>query len=163
MTTVLITGATSGIGRSMAFEFAKRGYRLILVARNQQALCTLAKKLNTKVKVLALDLSKPENCFLLHKKTKGINIDILVNNAGFGAFGEFYKTDLNNELNLIDLNIKAVHILTKLYLRDFREKKQRLYIEYCLSCWLLCRSSYVNLLCKQSLCFKTYTVNKARA
>lgn len=62
MTTVLITGATSGIGRSMAFEFAKRGYRLILVARNQQALCTLAKKLNTKVKVLALDLSKPENC-----------------------------------------------------------------------------------------------------
>ena len=116
MTTVLITGATSGIGRSMAFEFAKRGYRLILVARNQQALCTLAKKLNTKVKVLALDLSKPENCFLLHKKTKGINIDILVNNAGFGAFGEFYKTDLNNELNLIDLNIKAVHILTKLYL-----------------------------------------------
>lgn len=55
MTTVLITGATSGIGRSMAFEFAKRGYRLILVARNQQALCTLAKKLNTKVKVLALD------------------------------------------------------------------------------------------------------------
>ena len=162
MTTVLITGATSGIGRSMAFEFAKRGYRLILVARNQQALCTLAKKLNTKVKVLALDLSKPENCFLLHKKTKGINIDILVNNAGFGAFGEFYKTDLNNELNLIDLNIKAVHILTKLYLRDFREKN-RGYIEYCLSCWLLCRSSYVNLLCKQSLCFKTYTVNKARA
>ena len=63
MTTVLITGATSGIGRSMAFEFAQRGYRLILVARNQQALCTLAKKLNTKVKVLALDLSKPENCF----------------------------------------------------------------------------------------------------
>ena len=124
MTTVLITGATSGIGRSMAFEFAKRGYRLILVARNQQALCTLAKKLNTKVKVLALDLSKPENCFLLHKKTKGINIDILVNNAGFGAFGEFYKTDLNNELNLIDLNIKAVHILTKLYLRDFREKNR---------------------------------------
>jgi len=124
MTTALITGATSGIGRSMALEFAKRGYRLILVARNQQALCTLAKKLNTKVKVLALDLSKPENCFLLHKKTKGINIDILVNNAGFGAFGEFYKSDLNNELNLIDLNIKAVQILTKLYLRDFRQKNR---------------------------------------
>ena len=96
MTTVLITGATSGIGRSMAFEFAKRGYRLILVARNQQALCTLAKKLNTKVKVLALDLSKPENCFLLHKKTKGINIDILVNNAGFGAFGELKLTLIMN-------------------------------------------------------------------
>ena len=124
MTTALITGATSGIGRSMAFEFAKRGYRLILVARNQQALCTLAKKLNTKVKVLTLDLSKPENCFLLYKKTKGINIDILVNNAGFGAFGEFYKTDLNNELNLIDLNIKAVQILTKLYLRDFRQRNR---------------------------------------
>ena len=110
MTTALITGATSGIGRSMALEFAKRGYRLILVARNQQALCTLAKKLNTKVKVLALDLSKPENCFLLHKKTKGINIDILVNNAGFGAFGEFYKSDLNNELNLIDLNINTASL-----------------------------------------------------
>ena len=156
MTTALITGATSGIGRSMAFEFAKRGYRLILVARNQQALCTLAKKLNTKVKVLALDLSKPENCFLLYKKTKGINIDILVNNAGFGAFGEFYKTDLNNELNLIDLNIKAVHIFKR-----FQRKKQRLYIEYCLSCRLLCRSTYGNILRKQSLCFKAYAVNKA--
>lgn len=124
MTTVLITGATSGIGRSMAFEFAKRGYRLILVARNRQALTELAKKINTKVKVLALDLSTAENCFLLYKKTKKIDIDIVINNAGFGTFGEFYKTNLNNELNLIDLNIKAVHILTKLYLRDFKQKNR---------------------------------------
>lgn len=124
MTTVLITGATSGIGRSMAFEFAKMGCRLILVARNKKALCSLAKRLNTKVKVLALDLSNEKNCFLLYNKTKGINVDILINNAGFGAFGEFQNTDLKNELNLIDLNIKAVHILTKLYLRDFQEKNR---------------------------------------
>ena len=68
MTTVLITGATSGIGRSMAFEFAKRGYRLILVARNQQALCTLAKKLNTKVKVLAYDLTEPVRPYRIHTR-----------------------------------------------------------------------------------------------
>ena len=145
MTTVLITGATSGIGRSMAFEFAKRGYRLILVARNQQALCSLAKKLNTKVKVLALDLSNPENCFLLHKKTKGINIDILVNNAGFGAFGKFYKTDINNELNLIDLNIKAVsYTHLDVYKRQGESSRLKIYpknsISFCtfpLSSWYI--------------------------
>ena len=73
---------------------------------------------------MALDLTNQRKLFLLHKKTKGINIDILVNNAGFGAFGRVYKSDLNNELNLIDLNIKAVQILTKLYLRDFRQKNR---------------------------------------
>lgn len=124
MTTVLITGASSGIGRAMAVEFAKKGCRLILVSRDKKELSRLASSLNTKVKVFALDLSKPKNCFLLHKRTKGINIDILINNAGFGAYGEFCDSDLKNELNMIDLNVKAVHILTKLYLRDFREKNR---------------------------------------
>ena len=65
-------------------------------------------------------MSEEENCISLYEENK--NIDILVNNAGFGVFGEFDKIDLQKELNLIKTNIMAVHILTKLYLKDMIEK-----------------------------------------
>ena len=68
--------------------------------------------------VISEDLSKAENCKKLYEKTKHIKIDLLVNNAGFGVFGYFSETDLEKEINLINTNITAVHILTKLYLRD---------------------------------------------
>ena len=68
--------------------------------------------------VISEDLSKAENCKKLYEKTKHIKIDLLVNNAGFGVFGNFSETDLEKEINLINTNITAVHILTKLYLRD---------------------------------------------
>ena len=68
--------------------------------------------------VISEDLSNVENCKELYEKTKHIEIDLLVNNAGFGVFGYFSETDLEKEINLINTNITAVHILTKLYLRD---------------------------------------------
>ena len=68
--------------------------------------------------VISEDLSKSENCKKLYEKTKHIKIDLLINNAGFGVFGNFSETDLEKEINLINTNITAVHILTKLYLRD---------------------------------------------
>lgn len=68
--------------------------------------------------VISEDLSKAENCKKLYEQTKHIKIDLLVNNAGFGVFGNFSETDLEKEINLINTNITAVHILTKLYLRD---------------------------------------------
>jgi short-subunit dehydrogenase len=123
---VLITGASSGIGRDIAREFAKRGYDVILVARNVQRLEELKNELVENYKInaeyLSIDLSVPDNCIKLHEQVK--NIDILVNNAGLGDFGIFDKTDLSKDLTIIETNIKSVHILTKLYLKDMKEKNE---------------------------------------
>lgn len=118
----LITGASSGIGKDMARYLASLGYDLILVARRKDRLETLQKELKTKVKIIPLDLAVEANCFKLYEKVKEENIDILINNAGFGLFGVFYKTDLSRELEMINVNIKCVHILTKLFLQDFMQK-----------------------------------------
>ena len=115
----LITGASSGIGRDFARELANIGFDLILVARRKERLIELQNELPVSVTIIPMDLSKPENCFSLHKQLKGIDIDVLINNAGFGLFGEFVDTDLDTELNMISLNITATHILTKLFIRDF--------------------------------------------
>ena len=115
----LITGASSGIGRDMARVLSNYGHDLILVARDNKKLEELQKELNTNIKVISMDLSNIDNCKKLYEQVKDDNIDILINNAGFGTIGSFRKTDLDKELNMIDLNIKAVHILTKLFLNDF--------------------------------------------
>jgi len=115
----LITGASSGIGRDMAKYLASKNIDLILVARRKEKLESLAKELNVDIKIISLDLSKESNVYKLYEKCKDDNIDILINNAGFGLFGDFYDTDLDRELEMIDVNIKAPHILTKLFLKDF--------------------------------------------
>lgn len=115
---VLITGASSGIGKEFARELANRGYDLVLVARSEDKLKDLKEELKTKVTIEVMDLSIEENVYNLYKKYSG-KINFLINNAGFGAFGEFSETNLDNELNMIDLNIRSVHILTKLFLEDF--------------------------------------------
>lgn len=116
----IITGASSGIGRDMARELDKLGYDLILVARDKDKLEELKSTLKGKCETISMDLSKKENCYELYSKVK--DIDILINNAGFGTFGYFNKTDLEKEIDLIGTNIVAVHILTKLYLKDMMEK-----------------------------------------
>lgn len=68
--------------------------------------------------VKQVDLSDKDQCIKLYEETKHISLDLLVNNAGFGVFGEFIDTDLEKEINLINTNITAVHVLTKLYLKD---------------------------------------------
>ena len=113
----LITGASSGIGRDMARELNQKGYDLILVARDLDKLQEVKNALKTNVEVVAMDISNVDNCKSLYQQYK--DIDILINNAGFGSIGAFRKTDMNKELSMIDLNIKAVHILTKLFLNDF--------------------------------------------
>ena len=121
---VLITGASSGIGKDMAKIMASKGNDLVIVARNEEELKKLAKELEEenkiKVEVIAMDLSKEENCIELHQKVQ--NVDILINNAGFGDCGDFTKTSLQKEINMIQTNIIAYHILTKLYLIDMKEK-----------------------------------------
>ena len=119
---ILITGASSGIGADLARVFAKNKHELILVARRKERLEKLKKELNTKVTIYDLDLTIESNCYKLYNNLKNSNIDILINNAGFGLIDNFWKSDLDKELKMIDLNIKTVHILTKLFLEDFIKK-----------------------------------------
>ena len=116
----LITGASSGIGRDIARELSKRGYELIIVARNIERLNKLKEELNTNVEIESMDISIVENCKKLFEKHN--DIDILINNAGFGDYGEFTKTSLEKEIQMINTNITAYHVLTKLYLQKMREK-----------------------------------------
>ena len=115
----LVTGASSGIGLEIAKYLGSLGYDLVLVSRN---ILEIKEKFPTKVELISMDLTKEEDCYQLYKKYP--DIDILVNNAGFGLFGMFNETDLDRELEMIDLNVKAVHILTKLYVQEF-EKRDR--------------------------------------
>lgn len=121
MPTAIITGASSGIGREMAIILSEKGYDVILVARRSDKLLDVSKKLSGKSEIITLDLSKEENCYSLYEKCKNKDVEILVNNAGFGNFGEFYKTDLSKDMEMVDLNVKALHILTKLFLSEFKE------------------------------------------
>lgn len=116
----LITGASSGIGRDMARYLSQLGYDLIIVARNKEALEELKMELKTNVEVIAMDLSESENCYKLYEQAN--DIDILINNAGFGEFGNFVDTNLDKEISMIQTNIIALQILTKLYLKDMVKK-----------------------------------------
>lgn len=129
----LITGASSGIGKDMAKYLANEGHDLILVARRKNRLLELQKSLNVNVEIIELDLSKEENVYKLYDKVKSQNIDVLINNAGFGLFGNFVETDLNRELEMIDVNIKAPHILTKLFLKDFYKRDNGYILNVCSS------------------------------
>lgn len=118
----LITGATSGIGRDMALLLSQKGYDLIIASRDTKKMKQVQKKLNTNVQIVTVDLSNIQDCYKLYDTVKQQDIDIVINNAGFGAFGQFWDIPLEKELNMIDLNIKAVHILTKLFVQYFRQK-----------------------------------------
>lgn len=118
----LITGASSGIGWDFAVALSEMGYDLIVAARRADRLERLKSMLKTDVRTICADLSLPGECIRLYETVKDSNVDILINNAGFGLLGAFADTPLETELKMIDTNIKAVHILTKLFLRDFNKK-----------------------------------------
>lgn len=122
MKTALVTGASSGIGFEMSRILSHLGYELILVARREDRLLELQKLLETHSEIITCDLSKEEECKELYKRVKEKDVSVLINNAGFGLCGNFTDTDLDRELNMIDVNIKAVHIFTKLFLKDFVKK-----------------------------------------
>ncbi len=124
----LITGASSGIGASIAKVLSEKGYDLILVARRKTRLAKIKKELgNNNIEIIATDVSSTFNCMDLYNEVKDQEIDMLINCAGFGVFGEFTESSLDRELDMIDTNIKGTHILTKLFLKDFT-KRNRGYI-----------------------------------
>ena len=114
----LITGASSGIGKEMAIYLSSLGCDLILVARNKEKLEELASKLKTKVKLVVIDLASEKHAKDLYMVTKNESVDLLINNAGFGLFGDYNDVSLSKELEMIDLNVKTVHILTRMFLKD---------------------------------------------
>ncbi len=116
----LITGASSGLGRDMARVLSEKGYDIIAVARREDKLRELADELKTNVEIIVADVSDPDTCKKLAEHAN--EVDILINNAGFGVFGDFTSTDLSDELRMIDTNVRAVHILTKLFVKEFEKK-----------------------------------------
>ena len=116
----LVTGASSGIGRDIARLLSQKGYDLIVVAKQKEPLEELKKELKTNIQIEAMDISNKNNCYELAKKYP--DIDVLINNAGFGKFGEFTKIDIEEEISMINTNVVAVQILTKMYLKKMEEK-----------------------------------------
>lgn len=129
----LITGASSGIGKDMARYLASMDIELFVVARRKEKLEELKNEVKVKTTIIPLDLGILDNCYKLYEMCKQENIDILINNAGFGLFGEFIETNLDTELNMIDVNIKAPHILTKLFLQDFVKRDSGYILNVCSS------------------------------
>lgn len=119
MKKALITGASSGIGKEMAIYLDSLGMELILVSKDQEALENLQKLLKNPSKIIVADLSIESKVKEVYVLVKQENIDILINNAGIGLYGDFVDTDLNAEIDMINTNIVSVHILTKLFLKDF--------------------------------------------
>lgn len=118
----LITGATSGIGRDMAMLLSRKGYDLILASRNKEKMEQLQRYLPANIKIIVVDLSKKSDCLSLYEQVKHEEIDVLINNAGFGYYGNFWDNSLEDDLEMINLNVQCVHILTKLFLKDFRKR-----------------------------------------
>ena len=122
--TALITGGTSGIGLELARCFAQDGYNVLLVARTQDDLEKVAQELTTAYGVkaygIAADLMKPGTAEQLYNEIieEGIQVDVLVNDAGQGVYGKFAETNLQEELDIVQLNINATVVLTKLFLKD---------------------------------------------
>jgi len=126
----LVTGASAGIGKEVARYLAELGYDLILTARTEEKLQMVRRAIlkrypERSILLIPADLSKREDCFRLHREVceqaGRENIGFVANNAGMGVYGPFLETDLEKELQLIDLNVASVHILSKLFLRDMKE------------------------------------------
>jgi short-subunit dehydrogenase len=126
----LITGATSGIGYELAKLFAKDGHNLIIVARHQEDLdntsVELMQQFGIDVVKISKDLFIPQNAFDLYNEIieKGLEVDILVNDAGQGHYGEFVDTDIIRDLEIIQLNISSLVVLTKLFLQDMVNRSE---------------------------------------
>ena len=136
----LITGGSSGIGYALAKQYYQQGYSLVLVGRDEKKLRQAAAKLvNQKrkygkksnqeksrcggmVETVSCDLTRQEECTRLHELYRDRQVDVLVNCAGFGVHGDFAETDVQKELDMLDVNCRSLHLLMKLFLRDMQKR-----------------------------------------
>jgi uncharacterized protein len=127
MPTALITGASMGIGEEFARQLAQKGYDLILVARSEDKLQTIATTLatqhNIKTQTITADLTHPEACHTIFNQLQDTPIDLLVNNAGFGDYGEFGQSNGPKQTAMIQLNVQALVDLTHLFLPAMQARK----------------------------------------
>jgi short-subunit dehydrogenase len=130
MQTALITGASGGIGEVFARKLAARGHNLFLVARSADRLAALCDELSGAHKIdaqyFAVDLAERDAPGQVFAETerRALEVDLLVNNAGFGSVGDFSLLDLENELRMIDLNVRALVDLTGRYIRPMRARRR---------------------------------------
>ena len=129
--TAVVTGASSGIGRSLARLFARDGYDVVLVARRETLLEELAAEIagacNVAARVVTVDLAQPEGARTLYDELHraGISVDVLVNNAGFGLQGPFAELPLDRQVQMVNLNVTALTALTRLFLPSMLERARR--------------------------------------
>lgn len=124
----LVTGATGGLGRAFCAALARRGYSLVLTARDHDALASLAAGLEAahaiSTHVVAIDLADPSGCEQLKREVdaRGIAVETLVNNAGFGVHGRFASQPLDRLTGMVDVNIRALTELTRLFADDMARR-----------------------------------------
>jgi len=139
----VITGASAGLGTEFAKQLAAKGYKLILTARREERLKQLAAELSVECEVIPADLSKTEECLRFFDAIKEKKIDIFINNAGFGDCNLFLEGDLNKELDMIDVNIKAMHTLFKLVLQKMQQENRGYLLNVASSAGLLPAGPYM--------------------
>lgn len=118
--TAVVTGATSGIGYEIMKLLISDGYHCIAAGRDENKLREIVNESeNNRVTAVSLDLCDKKDCYKLFELSLGYNTEVLVNNAGMGVYGEFAKTSLKSDMEMLDLNVRSAHILMKLFLRKF--------------------------------------------
>lgn len=143
MRTVLITGASSGIGEQFAEAFAKRGYYLILTGRNKKKLEGMVLKYRKQAKMIVADLSDEKECKRLLTNIENVDVDVFINNAGFGTCGSFVETSLETELEMIKVNDVAMHILFKGLLQKMEKRHKGVIVNVASSAGLLPAGPYM--------------------
>ncbi len=126
---VIITGATSGIGRELALKFAEAGFKLVMTGRREKELEQLSTQLfdsyQTETIPIAGDLSKMEDINTLLKETDHLSIGVVVLNAGFGTSGKFMNADINQEVNMLELNCKSVMVMSHHFANKMRTQPKK--------------------------------------
>lgn len=139
----VITGASSGIGAAFARNLAKQGYPLILIARRKKRLENLARKLPTECEIIAADLTSLETCRQIWEQLADKNIEIFINNAGLGDCGPFLTGSPDKEMQMLDLNVRAVHFFTKCILQKMQKSDHGYLLNVASSAGLLPAGPYM--------------------